>query len=165
MTNIGRRHFLGGALAGGLACLAVRGSQGAGARIEVLLDESVGTISPDIYGHFVEHLGGVVYDGVWVGTGSKIPNAGGIRAALVEHMRRIKPPVIRYPGGCFADSYDWRDGVGPRATASTHGLLGRDRDEPVRHQRVRALLPTHGRATLPRREPARPARSELLRVG
>jgi alpha-N-arabinofuranosidase len=114
MNNIGRRHFLGGALAGGLACLAARGSQVAGARIEVLLDESVGTISPDIYGHFVEHLGGVVYDGVWVGTGSKVPNTGGIRAALVEHMRRIKPPVIRYPGGCFADSYDWRDGVGPR---------------------------------------------------
>src|SRR5205085_8455035 len=70
MTNIGRRHFLGGALAGGLACLAASGSQGAGAgaRIEVLLDESAGTISPDIYGHFVEHLGGVVYDGVWVGT-------------------------------------------------------------------------------------------------
>src|SRR5437660_10878506 len=119
MTKIGRRHFLGGALAGGLACLAARGRQGAsmstGARIEVVLDEPVGTISPDIYGHFVEHLGGVVYDGVWVGAGSKVANTGGIRASLVEHMKRIKPSIIRYPGGCFADSYDWRDGVGPRA--------------------------------------------------
>jgi alpha-L-arabinofuranosidase len=74
MTNVGRRQFLGGALAGGLACIAARGRQGAGAgaRIEILLDESVGTISPEIYGHFVEHLGGVVYDGVWVGTESKV---------------------------------------------------------------------------------------------
>jgi alpha-N-arabinofuranosidase len=106
-------------LAGGLACFAARGRQAAsmstGARIEVVLDESVGTISPDIYGHFVEHLGGVVYDGVWVGAGSKVANTGGIRASLVEHMKRIKPSIIRYPGGCFADSYDWRDGVGPRA--------------------------------------------------
>ena len=78
MSIIGRRQFLGGALAGGLACLSARGGQGAGAKIEVILDESVGTISPDIYGHFVEHLGGVVYDGIWVGEGSKIPNVGGI---------------------------------------------------------------------------------------
>jgi alpha-N-arabinofuranosidase len=89
--------------------------QGPGAKIEVLLDEKLGTISPDIYGHFVEHLGGVVYDGIWVGENSRVPNIGGIRRALVEHVRRIKPGVMRYPGGCFADSYDWRDGVGPRA--------------------------------------------------
>src|SRR5256714_11853123 len=115
MSIIGRRQFIGGTRAGGLASLWGGGGQGAGAKIEVIVDEPVGTISPDIYGHFVEHLGGVVYDGVWVGEGSKVPNVGGIRAALVEQMRRIRPSVIRYPGGCFADSYDWRDGVGPRA--------------------------------------------------
>ncbi|HKC64042.1 MAG TPA: alpha-L-arabinofuranosidase C-terminal domain-containing protein, partial [Pyrinomonadaceae bacterium] len=60
------------------------------------------------------HLGGVIYDGVWVGEKSKIPNTGGVRSALVEAMRKIKPGVIRWPGGCFADSYDWRDGIGPR---------------------------------------------------
>ena len=60
-----------------------------------------------------EHLGGVVYDGIWVGEGSKIPNTGGIRTALVEHLKRINAPVVRWPGGCFADSYDWRDGIGP----------------------------------------------------
>ncbi|HSB76292.1 MAG TPA: alpha-L-arabinofuranosidase C-terminal domain-containing protein [Terriglobales bacterium] len=82
-------------------------------RIEVLPAEPLGTISPDIYGHFTEHLGGVIYDGIWVGKNSKVANIDGIRRELVEQMRKIKAPVVRYPGGCFADSYDWRDGVGP----------------------------------------------------
>jgi alpha-N-arabinofuranosidase len=89
------------------------GSTPADSRIEVLLGEVLGTISPNIYGHFLEHLGGVIYDGVWVGENSKIPNIKGIRKGLVDEMRKIKAPVVRYPGGCFADSYDWRDGVGP----------------------------------------------------
>jgi alpha-N-arabinofuranosidase len=90
-------------------------SRAADSRIEVLLGEEIGTISPTIYGHFAEHLGGVVYDGIWVGENSKVPNTGGIRTALVDALKRIKAPVIRWPGGCFADSYDWRDGTGPRA--------------------------------------------------
>jgi alpha-L-arabinofuranosidase len=93
--------------------LASIASSEVGARIEVLLDEVLGTISPNIYGHFIEHIGAVIYDGVWVGENSKIPNIGGIRKDLVAEMRKIKAPVVRYPGGCFADSYDWRDGVGP----------------------------------------------------
>ena len=56
----------------------------------------------------------MVYDGIWVGENSKVPNIGGIRRALVEHVQRIKPGVMRWPGGCFADQYDWRDGIGPR---------------------------------------------------
>jgi alpha-N-arabinofuranosidase len=83
-------------------------------RIEIVLDEPLGSISPNIYGHFVENLSGVIYDGIWVGENSKVPNINGIRKELVEHMRTINPPVVRFPGGCFADSYDWRDGVGPR---------------------------------------------------
>ena len=82
--------------------------------IEIMLDEPLGTISPLIYSHFTEELGAVIYDGVWVGEKSKIPNTGGIRTALIEKMRQIKAPAIRWPGGCFADSYDWRDGVGPK---------------------------------------------------
>ena len=82
-------------------------------RIEILLSEPLGTISPNVYGHFAEHLGGVIYDGIWVGTNSKVPNVDGLRKELVEHLRKIKAPVVRYPGGCFADSYDWRDGIGP----------------------------------------------------
>ena len=112
---VDRRVFLTGALAvGATALLAPRRFQGAESRIEVLINEPIGTISPNLYSHFVEHLGGVVYDGIWVGENSKVPNIGGIRRELVEHMRRIKPGVIRWPGGCFADQYDWRDGIGPR---------------------------------------------------
>ena len=92
---------------------AVAAASSAPCRIEVLLGEEVGTISPNIYGHFAENLSGVVYDGIWVGKNSKVPNIDGIRSELVEQMRKIKPSVIRFPGGCFADSYDWRDGVGP----------------------------------------------------
>src|ERR671918_1692649 len=97
--------------AGGLT----HSSRAADSRIEVLTGEGIGTISPNIYGHFAEHLGGVVYDGIWVGENSKVPNTGGIRNALVDALKRIKAPVIRWPGGCFADSYDWRDGTGPRS--------------------------------------------------
>ena len=90
------------------------GSVAADARIEVLPSEPIGTIAPEIYGHFIEHLGGVIYDGVWVGEDSPIPNVGGIRRELVDALRAIRPAVMRWPGGCFADWYDWRDGVGPR---------------------------------------------------
>jgi len=115
MQKLGRRTFVGSMLASGVALLAPRSAKATDAKVEVLINEPIGAISPEIYGHFIEHLGGVIYDGVWVGEGSKIPNVGGIRSALVEQMRRIKPGVLRWPGGCFADSYDWRDGVGPRA--------------------------------------------------
>src|ERR1051325_8636702 len=111
-----RRQFVRKTGIAGAAVLAVRhiGAAAAEARIEVLLDEPIGTISPDLYGHFTEHIGGVIYDGIWVGEKSKIPNQHGIRAALVEHLKRLKPSVVRWPGGCFADSYNWRDGIGPR---------------------------------------------------
>jgi alpha-L-arabinofuranosidase len=89
-------------------------SRAADTRIEVLIDEPLGTISPNIYGHFTENLSGVFYDGIWVGEKSKIPNTDGLRNDVIEHMRKIKAPVVRFPGGCFADSYDWRDGIGPR---------------------------------------------------
>jgi alpha-N-arabinofuranosidase len=89
-------------------------AQQAGSHIEILVDEPIGTIAPEIYGHFTEHLGSVIYDGIYVGEGSKIPNQQGLRTALIEKMRVIKAPVVRWPGGCFADSYDWRDGIGPK---------------------------------------------------
>jgi len=88
-------------------------------QVEILLDEPLGTIAPEIYGQFTEQLGGVIYDGVWVGEGSKIPNQAGIRSALIEKLRAIRMPVCRWPGGCFADSYDWKDGIGPRAKRPT----------------------------------------------
>jgi alpha-L-arabinofuranosidase len=73
-------------------------------------------IDPHIYGQFSEHLGNGIYGGIWVGTNSRIPNIDGYRKDVVEALRRIKVPVLRWPGGCFADLYDWRDGIGPRAT-------------------------------------------------
>jgi alpha-N-arabinofuranosidase len=94
--------------------VAPRSARAADSRVEVLLGEPIGTIAPEIYGHFAEHLGGVIYDGIWVGEKSKVENVGGIRKALVDQMKRLPAAVVRWPGGCFADSYDWRDGVGPR---------------------------------------------------
>lgn len=85
------------------------------AHIDIIPGEPIATISPEIYSHFIEHLGGVIYDGVWVGRDSKIPNTGGIRQAFIDTMRAVQAPVLRWPGGCFADSYDWRDGIGPAA--------------------------------------------------
>ena len=86
------------------------------ASVTVLLDEPIGTIRPAVYGQFTEHIGGVIYDGIWVGTDSKVPNIGGIRKDLVEHVKRLGKVVIRWPGGCFADRYHWRDGIGPAAS-------------------------------------------------
>jgi len=85
------------------------------AAIDIKTDQVIGTINPDIYGHFTEHIGGVIYDGIWVGPDSKVPNINGIRKELVDYMKRLNPPVIRWPGGCFADRYHWMDGIGPRA--------------------------------------------------
>ena len=117
---IGRREFIRGGVAGAgcllfsrMAPFAAASPASADSRIEVLLGESLGTISPNIYGHFAENLGGVIYDGIWVGENSKVPNLNGIRKELIDEMRKIKAPVVRYPGGCFADSYNWRDGIGP----------------------------------------------------
>ena len=70
-------------------------------------------INRDIFGQFAEHLGEGIYGGVWVGKDSKIPNVRGIRSDVVAALRAIHVPVVRWPGGCFADRYDWRDGVGP----------------------------------------------------
>lgn len=71
-------------------------------------------ISKDIYGHFSEHLGRCIYEGLWVGTDSKIPNTYGIRNDVLFALREIKVPNLRWPGGCFADTYHWRDGIGPQ---------------------------------------------------
>jgi alpha-N-arabinofuranosidase len=78
------------------------------------LDVSGPTISKHLYGHFAEHLGRCIYGGFWVGEDSPIPNEGGLRLDVVEALRALDIPNLRWPGGCFADSYHWRDGVGPR---------------------------------------------------
>jgi alpha-N-arabinofuranosidase len=82
-------------------------------------DRAKQTIHRNIYGHFAEHLGRCIYGGIWVGEDSKIPNTRGIRNDIVAALRAIKIPVLRWPGGCFADEYHWRDGIGPRAQRPT----------------------------------------------
>ena len=76
-------------------------------------DKPGAVINRDIFGQFAEHLGKGIYGGVWVGNSSPIPNVRGIRSDVVGALRAIKVPVVRWPGGCFADEYHWRDGVGP----------------------------------------------------
>ena len=82
--------------------------------IVVDADQERGTISRHIYGHFAEHLGRCIYGGIWVGEESSIPNIRGIRTDVVEALKKIKIPNLRWPGGCFADTYHWMDGIGPR---------------------------------------------------
>ena len=71
-------------------------------------------INPDIYGHFSEHLGRGIYEGLYVGEDSPIPNTDGIRNDVLEALKEIQVPVLRWPGGCFADEYHWMDGIGPK---------------------------------------------------
>jgi alpha-L-arabinofuranosidase len=84
------------------------------AKITVCLDEPIGTIRHELYGHFAEHLGCCIEDGLWVGDSSPIPNLGGIRTDVLEALRKLNIPVLRWPGGCYADDYHWEDGVAPR---------------------------------------------------
>lgn len=77
-------------------------------------DKKIARINPNIYGLFTEHLGRLIYDGIWVGPDSEIPNIDGIREDIVNALKQINPPIVRWPGGCFADDYHWRNGIGPR---------------------------------------------------
>ena len=75
-------------------------------------NQKIAKISKDIYGHFSEHLGRCIYDGLFVGKSSKIPNENGMRRDVVNALREMGIPVLRWPGGCFADEYHWKDGIG-----------------------------------------------------
>jgi alpha-N-arabinofuranosidase len=99
------------------------------AKVNVIWGDQLGKINPNVYGHFTEHLGGCIYDAMWVGEGSSIPNDGGVRRDTAEALRRIGAPMIRWPGGCFADQYHWRDGIGPRADRPRTWNIWWGRDE------------------------------------
>ena len=77
-------------------------------------DKKTAHINKEIYGHFSEHLGRCIYNGIFVGKDSDIPNTDGIRSDVVEALKEIGVPVMRWPGGCFADEYHWKNGVGER---------------------------------------------------
>jgi alpha-N-arabinofuranosidase len=84
------------------------------AELTVRADQPGGIINRNIYGQFAEHLGRLIYGGLWVGEGSPIPNTRGLRNDVVAALKELHIPVLRWPGGCFADEYHWRDGIGPR---------------------------------------------------
>ncbi len=83
-------------------------------QLTIHADQPAGTISRNIYGQFAEHLGRCIYEGIWVGEDSPIPNTRGIRNDVVAALKELQVPVLRWPGGCFADEYHWKDGIGPR---------------------------------------------------
>lgn len=96
-------------------CLAVTAqSQPKESRLMVNAVDTGVVISKNIYGHFSEHLGSCIYGGIWVGEKSSIPNTRGIRNDVVAVLKKIHAPVVRWPGGCFADGYHWMEGIGPR---------------------------------------------------
>ena len=73
-----------------------------------------GTISPSLYGVLAEHIGGVIYDGIYVGENSNVENIKGFRKFIIEKMKEAGVSIVRWPGGCFAETYDWKDGIGPK---------------------------------------------------
>ncbi len=86
------------------------------ATLDVRSEEPIGTISPRLYGWFAEHLGRSCYDGLWVGRDCReIPHTGGFRDDVIAALKALPVPLIRWPGGCYADHYHWQDGVGPAA--------------------------------------------------
>jgi alpha-N-arabinofuranosidase len=84
-------------------------------KLTILLNEPIAKIRPELHGQFAEHLGGCVYGGLWVGEDSKIANDGGLRLDVLHALKKLSIPVLRWPGGCFADDYHWEDGIGPKA--------------------------------------------------
>ena len=114
-------------------------------RVTIRRDDGIASIAPEIYGHFAEHLGRCIYGGVWVG--EEADGDDGIREDTVSLLRDLEPPVLRWPGGCFADDYHWEDGVGPRE------------ERPLEHN----LWWTQGRENVPE-EPNEFGTDEFLRL-
>lgn len=112
-----RRQFAQSTAALSLSVLLPRALYSAPAsnaqEIMIHTDDQIGVVRPELHGQFAEHLGSCVYGGLWVGKNSPIPNINGYRKAAVEYLRELGIPVLRWPGGCFADDYHWRDGIGP----------------------------------------------------
>jgi alpha-L-arabinofuranosidase len=84
-------------------------------KVVIQVDQGKHTISKHIYGHFAEHLGRCIYDGIYVGEGNtSVANVNGVRTDIIEALKKLKVPDLRWPGGCFADAYHWKDGIGPK---------------------------------------------------
>lgn len=88
--------------------------------VQITEDSNSPQISKQIYGHFAEHLGRCIYEGLYVGEENKIiPNTDGVRNDIIEALKELNIPNLRWPGGCFADTYHWKDGVGPKEDRPT----------------------------------------------
>lgn len=98
-----------------IAALSASAQQPLSASLTIQAGQPGPQVNRQIFGQFAEHLGAGIYGGIWVGENSKIPNTRGYRNDVLQALRDLKVPVIRWPGGCFADEYNWREGVGPRA--------------------------------------------------
>ena len=105
-------------------CLVSARAAEPSATLTVRADQSGAVINPNIYGQFAEHLGTCIYGGIWVGEDSSIPNTRGMRNDVIAALKQLQVPVLRWPGGCFADEYHWKDGIGARekrpAMINTH---------------------------------------------
>ena len=84
------------------------------AKLVINAERKLSHINKELQGHFSEHLGRCIYEGLYVGENSEIPNVNGMRTDVVEALKQIRIPVLRWPGGCFADEYHWKDGIGPK---------------------------------------------------
>ena len=84
------------------------------ATVTIHADKGTNKIHKEIYGQFAEHLGSCIYGGLWVGENSQIPNINGYRKDVFDALKALQIPVLRWPGGCFADEYHWMDGIGPK---------------------------------------------------
>jgi alpha-N-arabinofuranosidase len=127
-----RRTFLSASTFASVGLIAGIPPGAAGyAEVEITPSNAGTQISPHLYGQFLEHLGGVIYDGVWVGPKSKIANVEGIRKQFLDDMKRIGVPDFRWPGGCFADGYHGATGSGIQRSGRGPTTIGR-------HRRLRA---------------------------
>ncbi|MFB6068348.1 MAG: alpha-N-arabinofuranosidase [Halobacterium sp.] len=118
-----------------------------GSEIHVHHHEPIAEIDPNLYGHFAEHLGRCIYGGFWVGEDDRVPTEDGVRMDTIDLLADLEMPVLRWPGGCFADDYHWEDGIGPRE------------ERPTR----RNAFWTQGRADIPE-EPNEFGTEEFMRV-
>ncbi len=106
---------LGAIVAASATSVAQAADAAAQVAVTIRADQPGPVINPNVYGQFAEHLGAGIYEGVWVGEKSNIPNTNGYRNDVIQALKNLKVPVVRWPGGCFADEYHWRDGIGDRA--------------------------------------------------
>jgi len=117
-TGFTRRQFTRAGAAASLAAVLPQGvfaAPTANHKATIRADDTIGLVRPEFHSHFAEHLGSCVYGGLWVGPKSPIENVEGFRKAAVDYLKELGVPVLRWPGGCYADDYHWREGIGPAA--------------------------------------------------